>query len=308
MGEGRTGGVALVIVGSIGLDTVATPETRREDLLGGSVSYAAVAASYLARVGMVGVVGSDFPAAHRQLYRARGIDTEGLEEAPGKTFRWSGVYEDDMINRRTLLTELNVFADFSPRLPEKYRQARFFLLGNISPELQLRVLSQARQAEFVAADTMDLWIQTGRNALMDVIRRVDMLTLNDSEARLLAQEHGLLRCAARIRSWGPRHVVIKKGEHGGILLSPEGVFLIPAYPVETVCDPTGAGDVFAGAMMSVLAGEGTVNPRTLRLAAVRGAVMASFGVEAFGLDRFRTLAETEIAARTAEMQNMIRIE
>ncbi|MBN1557766.1 MAG: sugar kinase, partial [Lentisphaerae bacterium] len=215
MGDGKS--IEVVVVGSVALDTVATPFERREALLGGSCTYACAAASFFAATGMVGIVGEDFPEEHVKLYARFGIDTAGLQRVPGETFRWEGEYEDDMINRRTLLTELNVFESFSPELPEAYREAPFLLLGNIAPSLQLHVLDQVRGTRFTMADTMDLWINTTRDALMELIGRVDMVTLNDSEARMLAEEHNLRRCAEKILEWGPSYAVIKKGEHGAMV-------------------------------------------------------------------------------------------
>ena len=299
-----SGAVDLVVVGSVALDTIETPFTRKDDLLGGSVSYACAAASFFTRTGMVGIVGDDFPAAYKALYASFGIDLAGLQTAKGKTFRWSGVYENDMINRRTLRTDLNVFARFTPVLPAAYRSAPFFLLGNISPELQLHVLAQAEKPRFVAADTMDLWIGTAREPLMRLIRQVNMLLLNDSEARMLTDEHNLKRCARMILTWGPDYVVIKKGEHGALLASRSGIFLVPAYPVDVVRDPTGAGDAFAGAFMGSLAGRRQVRENDVRQALFAGSVVASFGVEGFGLDRMSSLRRREIGARLRELRKM----
>lgn len=301
-------GVEVVVVGSVGLDDIETPFERREQLLGGSVSYACAAASFFARTGMVGVIGTDFPTLYLDLYRRMGIDLEGLQQVEGKTFHWSGVYDADMINRRTLLTELNVFETFMPELPAAYRRAPFVLLGNISPELQLHVLAQCREPAFVMADTMDLWIKTRREPLMDLIGRVHMLTLNDSEARLLTGVHSLRKAAAKILTWGPKYVVIKKGEHGAMLVSPDGVFLVPAYPLDDVRDPTGAGDAFAGAFLGALAQEKAVTPHSVRKSLLCGAVVASFGVTAFSLDRLARLKRTEISERMTELKRMIRLE
>jgi sugar/nucleoside kinase (ribokinase family) len=299
--------LGLIVVGSIGIDTIETPAERREEILGGSVSYACAAASFFAPVGMVGVVGSDFPAAELQVYRQFGIDLQGLQRVPGKTFRWSGVYEKDLNRRRTLCTELNVFADFAPELPPAYRRCPFVFLANIAPELQLHVLAQAAAAEFVAADTMDLWINTARPKLMELIAAVDMLTLNESEARLLAGEDNLMRAAQRILGWGPSQVLIKKGEHGSMLVSPSGTFMLPAYPVETVIDPTGAGDAFAGGLMGCLARERSYTDADLRRAMCYGSVVAAFGVEAFGLERLRTLTREEIEHRLERFLRMLRV-
>ncbi len=292
--------VELVVVGSIGLDTIETPWARHEEILGGSVSYACAGASFFAPVGMVGVVGEDFPAECEAVYEGFGIDLRGLQKAAGKTFRWSGVYEADMNHRRTLLTELNVFADFQPVLPEDYRQAPFLFLANIAPALQLHVLSQIRSPRFVAADTMDLWINTAREPLLEVIAAVDLLALNDAEARLLSGEHNLVKAAKKIMKMGPDYVVLKKGEHGAMLFSPRGVYVAPAYPLEVVHDPTGAGDTFAGGFMGSLAESGRVDAESIRRAMAYGSVVASFGVEAFSLDRLRRLDRTQIEARFKE--------
>jgi sugar/nucleoside kinase (ribokinase family) len=299
--------VELVIVGSIGLDTVETRHDRREDLLGGSVSYACAAASFYVQPGMVGVVGTDFPDRYVDLYRTFGIDLTGLERAEGETFRWSGVYEADMINRRTLSTDLNVFETFSPKLPEEYRHAPYLMLGNISPELQLHVLAEATGAQFVVADTMDLWINIAREPLCDLISKVNMLTLNDSEVRLLTGEYNLLRCAESVLAMGPEYVVIKKGEHGAMLVSRSGVFLLPAYPVAEVHDPTGAGDSFAGGFMGYLAEKGATDEQTVREALLHGSVVASFDVEAFSLNRLETLDRKDIDQRLAELRRMMSV-
>lgn len=289
--------VELVVVGSIGLDTIETPWARQEEILGGSVSYACAGASFFAPVGMVGVVGTDFPAECEAIYKGFGIDLRGLRKAEGRTFRWSGVYEADMNHRRTLLTELNVFADFQPELPVDYRKAPFLFLANIAPALQLHVLSQVDSPRFVAADTMDLWIHTAREKLMEVIGAVDMLALNDSEARMLSGEHNLVKAARKIMGWGPEYVVLKKGEHGAMLFSPSGVYVAPAYPLEVVLDPTGAGDTFAGGFMGALAENGKVDASSIRRAMAYGSVVASFGVEAFSLDRLRKLDRVQIEER-----------
>jgi sugar/nucleoside kinase (ribokinase family) len=299
--------IDVVVVGSVGLDDIATPVERRRGLLGGSVTYACAAASFFSRVGMVGVVGNDFPAAGIDAYRRFGIDIEGLQQVRGKTFRWSGEYDADMINRRTLKTELNVFERFQPELPDRYRDAPYVLLGNISPELQLHVLEQTRRPAFVLADTMDLWINVARDALMDVIGRVHMLALNDAEARLLTGKHSIRQAAAQIQGLGPRYVVIKKGEHGSMLVAGDKLFLFPAFPLDAVRDPTGAGDMFAGAFLGALAKSGRTSLPAVREALLMGAVVASFGVETFSLDRLLELTPREIGRRLAELKRMIRV-
>ncbi len=296
----------LWIVGSIGIDTIETPAEKRAELLGGSVTYACAAASFFTRTGAVGVVGDDFPEAFRARYRQFGIDLAGLQTRKGGTFRWSGVYEADFINRRTLETKLGVFADFTPHLPDPFRNSPFVLLGNINPGLQLHLLEQVRGQPFVAVDTMDLWINIARPDLEQVIRRVDMVTLNDTEARLLTDRHNLLECARAVLAMGPRYVVIKKGEHGAMLFSAQGVALVPAYPVERVADPTGAGDCFAGAFMGFLArtGAARVDEPLLRRALLHGSAVASFGVEAFSTERLEQLTLREIEARVQALRRM----
>ncbi|MDA0991248.1 MAG: PfkB family carbohydrate kinase [Verrucomicrobia bacterium] len=297
----------LVIVGSIRIDNIETPFEQQADLLGGSVSYACAAASFFAPVGMVGVVGDDFSADHLATYRHFDIDLNGLQQVPGKTFRWSGRYDADMINRDTLSTELNVFESFSPDLPKSYRAATHVLLGNISPELQLHVLAQCETPQFVVADTMDLWINIAREPLLDVISRVNMLMLNDSEARLLVDQHNLMACARQILQWGPEYVVIKKGEHGAILVSRNELFLVPAFPLDAVRDPTGAGDVFAGAFLGSLASQRDSELSAVKTALLHGSVVASFGVEDFSLARLKTLDRASIDARVLTLQRMMAV-
>lgn len=296
--------VQLVVVGSIGIDTIETPAERRENILGGSASYACAAASFFAKVGLVGVVGTDFPLEYTNLYRQLGIDIEGLQTMEGHTFRWTGVYEANMDNRRTICTELNVFASFKPDLPPSYRGAPFVFLANISPQLQLHVLSQVRKPRFVAADTMDLWINTAREPLMEVIRRVDALTMNESEARHLSGEHALLKAARSLLALGPKYVVIKKGEHGSILFSKDDVFLMPAFPLEEVRDPTGAGDCFAGGFMGALASVGKVTRAAICRAMMYGNIVASFGVEEFSLDPLAKLNLEQIEERASLFRRM----
>lgn len=298
--------VDLVVVGSVGLDTVETPGGSWKERLGGSVSYACAAARLFARTGMVGVVGTDFPAGHTRLFKRLGIDTAGLQVARGRTFRWSGVYDTDMINRRTISTELNVFADFVPDLPESYKEAPFVLLGNIAPSLQLHVLKQMRRPKFVSADTMDLWIRTAKADLARVIGQVDMLAVNDSEARLLTGRYSLKDAGRQILAMGPRYVVIKKGEHGAMLMEKSGgIALFPAFPVDAVRDPTGAGDAFAGACMGHIAETGRVTSAIVRRALVAGSVVASFGVEAVSLDGLSGLTRSKADGRTRELVAML---
>jgi len=305
-GEASTPGAPeLVIVGSIGIDTIETPVEKRDSILGGSVSYACAAASFFTVPGMVGVVGRDFPDEYTALFHRFGIDLDGLQRVDGETFRWSGVYEEDMNSRRTLSTDLNVFADFSPELPDAYRSAEFVLLGNISPNLQLHVLDQVAEPRLVMADTMDLWINNTRDDLEKVIERVDILTLNDSEARLLTGTGNVVQAAERILAMGPGSVIIKKGEHGAILFTGDSIVITPAYPLANVVDPTGAGDSFAGAFMGSVARDGEVDGGVLRKAMLYGSTVASFGVQAFSLERFKSLSEDDVMHRGEELAGMV---
>ena len=303
----KAGKVSLVVVGSVALDTVKTPSAQRRDILGGSVSYACTAASFFGRVGMVGVVGRDFAEAHVRRYRKSGIDVSGLLREDGRTFKWSGVYEENMNNRRTLLTELNVFAEFRPSLPGPYRESPFLFLANISPDLQYHVLGEMKKPHFVVADTMDLWIKTAHKSLMKVISSVDMIMLNDSEASLLTGEGNLADAARKVLRMGPRYVIVKKGEHGATLFSGSSIFMLPAYPVSNVVDPTGAGDTFAGGFMGALMRSGRLDARAVREAMVYGTVLASFAVEAFSIDGLTRLTRRDIESRAAEFIRMISI-
>lgn len=287
----------LVIVGSIGIDTIETPREKRIEILGGSVSYACAAASFFVRTGMVGVVGTDFPAEHRELWERMGIDLSGLQTEEGRTFRWSGVYEENMDNRRTLVTELNVFEHFSPELPEAYRDAPYLFLGNIHPSLQLHVLEQVRSPKFVLIDTMDLWINIARDELVEVVGKCDMLTLNESEARLFTGKDSLSDAAEALLEMGPGFVLIKKGESGSMLVSREESFSIPAYKLDSFKDPTGAGDTFAGGLMGALAESGTADEEAVRQAMQYGSVTAAFGVEEFSLERLAVLDRARIDDR-----------
>ncbi len=296
---------SLVIVGSIGIDTIETPREKRVEILGGSVSYACAAASFFVQTGMVGVVGTDFPAEHRALWKRMGIDLAGLQTEEGKTFRWSGVYEENMDNRETLLTELNVFETFSPELPDVYCDAPYLFLGNIHPALQLHVLEQVHSPKFVLIDTMDLWINIARDELVEVVGKCDMLTLNESEARLFTGSDSLTEAAEILLGMGPRFVLIKKGESGSMLVSKENAFSIPAYKLDSFKDPTGAGDTFAGGLMGALAESAQIDEEAIRRAMVYGSVTAAFGVEEFSLDRLATLDRVQIDARVEEFKSSL---
>ncbi|MGA4643027.1 PfkB family carbohydrate kinase [Limisphaera sp. 4302-co] len=299
--------MSVLIVGSTALDSIRTPHGARDRLLGGSASYAAVAASFFAPALMVGVVGGDFPTRYLSLFRRHGIDLEGLQRRPGRTFHWAGEYESNMNRRRTLLTDLGVFAEFRPDLPERYRRSPFVLLGNIAPALQLHVLRQLEKPRFVAADTMDLWIETARSELLELLRRVDLFILNDTEAAQLTGESNVVTALRRLHALGPRFVIVKKGEHGAILSSRSGMFVAPAFPLARVVDPTGAGDSFAGALMGRLArGRGPWESR-LRRAIFYGSVVASFCCEGFGLTRLDRIQLRDIEARAALLRRYTRI-
>lgn len=296
--------MSLTVVGSIALDTVETPWGLNEEGLGGAATYFSLAASNYTRVHLVGVIGEDFPAEHVALLREKGIDLAGLEKAPGKTFRWAGRYHRDVNHRDTLDTQLNVFAEFHPKLPEEARKAEYLFLGNIHPALQLEVLDQAK-ASFVALDTMNLWIHTTRGDLDKVLRRVDCLIVNDSEVKDLTGEHNVITGAEAIRALGPRTVVIKKGEHGCLLFHERGIFAAPAFPLRDVIDPTGAGDTFAGGFMGCIAQRGNTHPETLRQAVIHGSVVASYTCEAFGPNRLAQITRPDIEARFDAFRRLV---
>ena len=300
--------MSLVVVGSVAYDGVETPHGKVERMLGGACTYIALAASFFTRAQIVGVVGDDFAQEDVDLLTGRGIDLEGLERVPGKMFYWAGVYSPDMNDRTTLTTDLNVFADFNPKLPESYRAAPYLLLGNIQPELQRSVRAQMNGVRFVGGDTMNYWIQDYRDQLLATIKDWDFLLINDSEARMLAGEHNLRRAAEKIQRMGPHTLVIKRGEYGAILFQGGDHFMVPGFLLEDVFDPTGAGDSFAGGFMGYLAEKG-IDPRhgdidhnELRRAVIYGSVMGSFCCEKFGVDRFRNLTRAEIDGRYREFK------
>lgn len=293
--------MSILVVGSIALDHVETPLGCREDALGGACTYFATAASLYDRVHVVGVVGNDFPQEHLRFFESRGIDLRGLQVADGRTFRWAGRYGQDLGDAETLDTQLNVFGDFHPVLPPGADEAPFVFLANIDPDLQIEVLQQVRAPRLTALDSMNFWMHSKRDALTRALRMVDIVLLNESEVRLYAGEANLLLAARAILSLGPRALVIKRGEHGATLVTAsagaDGLFIAPAYPVETVVDPTGAGDTFAAGFMGYLARSGDLSARGLRRALVHGAVVASFTVEDFSIDRLRSLTLEQIEAR-----------
>jgi sugar/nucleoside kinase (ribokinase family) len=297
---------SLLVVGSVALDDIEAPSGSRSRVLGGAASHFSVAASYFTGVSTVGVVGHDFPDEHLEFLASRGIDTSGITRADGPTFRWGGRYHEDLNQRDTLFTELGVFADFEPELAEHQRDAELVFLANIHPELQLRVLEQTRTPRFSAMDSMNLWIETTRDELVRTIGRVDGLIINDQEAQQLTSESNLVRAAEVIRKMGPNIVIIKRGEHGVLLFDDAGVFAAPAFPLREVQDPTGAGDSFAGGFMGALARADTLDAEVLRRAVIYGSVLASFCVERFSLDRFRSLDVAEIESRFEEFRALTR--
>ncbi|NMO22229.1 sugar kinase [Pyxidicoccus fallax] len=297
--------MSLLVVGSVALDSVETPFGRKEDILGGSATYFSTCSSFFTPVRVVAVVGEDFPEQHVNFLRGRGIDLEGLTRESGRTFRWKGRYGYELNEAQTLDTQLNVFQAFSPKLPESYRDTPYVFLGNIHPELQSQVLDQVRAPKLVAADTMNFWIQGSKPALLKTLKRVNLLFVNDAEARQLAGEHNVVKAARAILGMGPQRVVIKRGEYGALLFEQDHIFACPAFPLAEVFDPTGAGDTFAGGFMGTLAtSPGPVDNALLRRAMVMGSVMASFTVEKFSLERLREVTRPEIHARFAEFRKL----
>ncbi|HEY4416238.1 MAG TPA: PfkB family carbohydrate kinase [Verrucomicrobiae bacterium] len=296
--------MSVLIVGTTALDSIKTPKAENPRLLGGSASHAAVAASFFSPVKLVGGVGEEFPKKYIELYRRHKIDLAGLQMLPGKTFHWSGEYELNMNNRRTLATELGVIETFSPTLPKAYQSVPFVLLGNIAPALQHRVLDQMQRAKFVVADSMDLWLNIALPDLLKLLKRIDGFVLNDSEAHQLTKEDNVFTALKKIHALGPKYVIIKKGSHGSILSGPKGVFICPAYPLHKVVDPTGAGDSFVGGMMGYLAtAKGSIDAN-IRRAMVYGSVTASFCCEGFGLNTTTKTKRSDIEKRVKELEKL----
>jgi len=300
--------MSILVVGSVAYDTVETPLGRAERVLGGSASFFSVAASFFAPVNLVGVVGDDFGPAQLAAFRGRQIDLTGLERMPGKTFHWQGRYSQDLNSRDTIRTDLNVFEFFEPKIPEEYRRSEIVFLGNIDPGLQRRVLEQVERPRVVACDTMNFWIKGKPQELRETLATVQVLLINDQEARELSGEWNLVRAARAIRAMGPRTLVVKKGEHGVLMFTDHGSFAAPAMPLEHVVDPTGAGDSFAGGFIGYLASAPEVGDAALRQAVVMGSTLASFCVEAFSLDRLLTLTRPEIEARYQVFEQLTRFE
>lgn len=299
---------SLSVIGTIAFDSVETPYDKRDEALGGSATYFAVAASHFTPVNLVGVVGDDFPAAPLEHLRGRGIDTEGVEiEAGGKTFRWGGRYEADWNTRHTLFTDLNVLETFDPKVPESYRKSPYVFLANASPSVQMAALEQFESPAFTMADTMNLWIDITRGDLEQLLSKIDGLVLNDEEARMLSGESNMILAARKVLEMGPKLVVLKKGEHGAFVIGEDVHFALPAYPVERVIDPTGAGDCFAGGFMGYLASAQNTSPATLRRAMLYGTVTASFCVEGFSIDELDRRGRGEVEERFNQLHSIVSI-
>jgi sugar/nucleoside kinase (ribokinase family) len=300
--------MTVLIVGSIGLDTIETPFGKKQDILGGSAVHASVSSSFYASTAVVGVAGSDFPEEHLEFLRSRKIDVNGIQILPGKTFRWSGYYEYDMNQAHTRDTELNVYTLFDPKVPEKLRKSEYIFLANLDPELQLKVLDQLENPKLVAMDTMDFWIKHKRAALHEVIKRADFVLMNDGEARQFMETPNIPIAAARLLKLGVRSVIVKKGEHGALLFSDGIHFSAPSYPQDMLRDPTGAGDSFAGGFIGYLAKTGDLSESNIRRAIIVGSTMASFNVEDFSLDRMKRLKHKEIVERFEEFRRFSEFE
>jgi sugar/nucleoside kinase (ribokinase family) len=298
----------VLVVGSVALDSVETPFGRIEDAIGGSGTFFAASAAHFTPVQLVGVVGSDYPVARLESLRGRGVSLDGLEQIEGESFRWRGRYRHDLNAAETLETRLGVFSNFRPKIPEAFRSAPYVFLANIDPRLQLDVLRQVDRPRLVACDTMNFWIESRRNELLELLARVDILLVNDGEARQLTEEYNLVRAARWILERGPKHVVIKKGEHGAYMFSDHSVFFAPAYPLENVFDPTGAGDSFAGGFIGYLAHTGRSDEQAMRRAVVYGSTMGSFAVEAFSIERLLEVHRVDIARRLEEFRTLVAFE
>ncbi len=300
--------MSLLAVGTVAFDDIETPFGRAERVVGGAATFISITASYFLKdLKIVSVIGDDFPQQELQYMQSRGINLDGLQVRPGeKSFFWSGRYRNNMNDRDTLDTQLNVLATFDPILPEHYRQARYLMLGNLTPTVQLRVLEQMQQRpRLIALDTMNFWMDTAMDELLEVLRRIDVLTINDEEARQLSGEHSLVKAARRIHAMGPRSLIIKKGEHGALLFHDEELFYAPAMPLAEVIDPTGAGDTFAGGFMGYLAGTDDLSFDNLKRAVIYGSAMASFCVERFSIERLKNLEQAEIKERVAQFARLV---
>jgi sugar/nucleoside kinase (ribokinase family) len=298
--------MTVLVVGSVALDSVETPFGKADHVLGGSGTFFSASASHLAPVQLVGVIGNDYPIEDlRKAFANRPIDLSGLEQQDGASFRWRGRYRHDLNMAETLETHLGVFSNFRPKIPEQFRDAPFVFLGNIDPRLQLEVLEQVSKPKLVACDTMNFWIESRRPDVLRLLERVDLITLNDAEARQLTEEFNLVKAARWIMARGPKHVLIKKGEHGAFMFTADSIFFAPAYPLESVFDPTGAGDSFAGGFMGYLARTGDLSEANLRRAVVYGSAMGSFAVEKFSVQRLLEITPKDIQRRVADFHKLV---
>ena len=299
----------ILVVGSVAFDSVETPFGKAEEVLGGSGTYFSTSASFFSKVALVAVVGEDFPDEHIMMLQGKGVDTRGLQKVPGgKTFRWKGKYEYDLNQAHTIDTQLNVFSDFNPTIPEDYREIPYVFLANIDPELQMEVLNQVKSPKLVACDTMNFWIEGKPEALKKIFAKTELVVINDSEAREFADEANLVKAAEKILACGPKTLIVKRGEYGALMFNGKSVFSAPAYPLEDIFDPTGAGDSFAGGLMGYLAKTDDLSEANIRKAIIVGSVMASFNVEAFSLERLSGLTTPEISARYGEFKRLTHFE
>jgi sugar/nucleoside kinase (ribokinase family) len=295
----------VLVVGSVAFDDLEMPTGSFPDVLGGAATYSSLAASLFAPTRLVGVVGSDFDEAHVKMLRAHGVDTTGLERAEGRTFRWKGRYAPDLASRTTLDTQLNVFADFRPKIPASFKSSPYVLCGNIHPRLQLEVVEQVERPKLVAADTMNFWISGERKALGELLKKIDLLIINDEEARELSGQHNIARAATEIRKLGPKQLIIKRGDCGALLFDSHGAFFVPAYPLEDVLDPTGAGDSFAGGLMGYLARHDDVSPHAMRRALFFASALGSFCVEGIGTSRVAALKPADVTRRIEQFRALV---
>jgi sugar/nucleoside kinase (ribokinase family) len=300
--------MSVLVVGSVALDSVETPFGKADDALGGSGTFFSASASHFTPVQLVGIVGSDYPVEKLTPLEQRGVDLAGLEHAEGKSFRWRGRYRHDLNSAETLETHLGVFSNFMPKIPEQFRSAPFVFLGNIDPRLQIDVLRQVKRPKLVACDTMNFWIESRRPELIELLKQVDIVTLNDGEARQLTEQANLVKAARWIMDMGPKHVIIKKGEHGAFLFSGTSIFFAPAFPLESVFDPTGAGDSFAGGFIGYLARTADLSEENMRRAVIYGCAMGSFAVEKFSIERLLEITREDIDARVKELRKLVTFE
>ena len=300
--------MSVLVVGSVALDSVETPFGRADDVLGGSGTFFSASASHLTPVQLVGVIGSDYPVEKLEPLAKRGVDMAGLERAEGTSFRWRGRYRHDLNSAETLETHLGVFSHFSPKIPDQFRKAPFLFLANIDPRLQLDVLNKVERPKLVACDTMNFWIESRRPELLELLKHVDLITINDAEARQLTEQANLVKAARWIMARGPKTVLIKKGEHGAFMFTHDEVFFAPAYPLENVFDPTGAGDSFAGGFIGYLARTGDLSPANMRRAVIHGSAMGSFAVEQFSIGRLLEITKADIDRRVGEFHRLVSFE